>query len=48
MTSDDLNYGSRENGGIWYSLNGPVICGIATFDKQEAMRLLRQMLLDHR
>lgn len=45
LTSDDLDYGSRENGGIWYSLNGPVICGVATFDKAEAMRLLKQMSL---
>ena len=43
LTSDDLDYGSRENGGIWYSLNGPVICGVGTFDKAEAMRLLKQM-----
>ena len=45
LTSDDLDYGSRENGGIWYSLNGPVICGLATFDQQEAMRRLKQMSL---
>ena len=45
LTSDDLDYGSRENGGIWYSLNGPVICGLATFDKQEAMNRLKQMSL---
>ena len=45
LTSDDLDYGSRENGGIWYSLNGPVICGLATFDKQEAMKRLKQMSL---
>ena len=45
LTSDDLDYGSRENGGIWYSLNGPVICGIATFDKPEAFKRLKQMSL---
>ena len=45
LTSDDLDYGSRENGGFWYSLNGPVIVGIATFDKPEALRRLRQMSL---
>lgn len=45
LTSDDLDYGSRENGGIWYSLNGPVICGVSTFDKAESMRLLKQMSL---
>ena len=31
--------GSRENGGFWWALNGPVILGIAQFDKPEAMRL---------
>lgn len=45
LTSEDLDYGSRENGGFWYSLNGPVIVGVATFDKTEAMRLLKNMSL---
>lgn len=45
LTSDDLDYGSRENGGFWYSLNGPVIVGVNTFDSTEAMRLLKQMSL---
>ena len=40
---DFLPPGARDNGGFWYSLNGPAICGIATFDKQEAMRRLHQM-----
>ena len=40
---DFLPAGARDNGGFWYSLNGPAICGIATFDKQEAMRRLHQM-----
>ena len=38
-----LPAGARDNGGFWYSLNGPAICGVATFDKEEAMRLLKQM-----
>ena len=42
-TVPSLEPGSRENGGFWYSLNGPVICGVATFDKPEAMRLLKRM-----
>ncbi|MBQ6209419.1 MAG: hypothetical protein IJK42_06570 [Prevotella sp.] len=45
LTSSDLEPGSRENGGFWYSLNGPVILGVATFDKAEAKRLLAQMSL---
>ena len=45
LTSDDIEPGSRENGGFWYSLNGPAILGVATFDKPEAMRLLKQMSL---
>ena len=39
--------GSRENGGFWYSLNGPVICGVAGFDKAEAMRLLKMMSFEN-
>jgi hypothetical protein len=35
--------GSRENGGFWYALNGPLILGVATFDRQAAMDLLRRM-----
>ncbi|MCX7697571.1 MAG: hypothetical protein N2Z72_07770 [Bacteroidales bacterium] len=39
--------GSRENGGFWYSLNGPVIVGVSQFDKIEAKRLLKMMSLDN-
>lgn len=39
--------GSRENGGFWWALNGPVIIGVAQFDKAEAHRLLNQMTLRH-
>lgn len=39
--------GSRENGGFWWALNGPVIIGVAQFDKAEAMRLLKNMTLQH-
>jgi Glycosyl hydrolase 36 superfamily, catalytic domain len=35
--------GSRENGGFWYALNGPVILGVATFDPAAARGLLRRM-----
>lgn len=35
--------GSRENGGFWYALNGPVILGVATFDRPAAEDLLRRM-----
>lgn len=38
-----LEPGSRENGGVWWALNGPVITGVATFDKAEAERLLKMM-----
>lgn len=47
LNSSDLDYGSRENGGFWYSLNGPVIIGVNTFDKTEALRLLKAMSLGH-
>ena len=39
--------GSRENGGFWWALNGPVIIGVAQFDKAEAQRLLKNMTLQH-
>ena len=39
----EWDMGSRDNGGFWYSLNGPVIQGVATFDKEEAKRLLHNM-----
>lgn len=39
--------GSRENGGFWWALNGPVIIGVAQFDKVEAQRLLKNMTLQH-
>jgi hypothetical protein len=35
--------GSRENGGFWYALNGPVVLGVATFDPAAAHDLLRRM-----
>ncbi len=35
--------GSRENGGFWYALNGPVILGVSTFDRAAARDLLRRM-----
>lgn len=41
----EFDKGSRENGGFWWALNGPVILGVATFDREEAMRLLRNMTL---
>ncbi|MBC7722106.1 MAG: hypothetical protein H7068_08790, partial [Pedobacter sp.] len=31
-----------EDGGIWFSLEYPVLLGVATFDKEEAWRLLQQ------
>ena len=35
--------GSRENGGFWYALNGPLVLGIATFDRNAAETLLHRM-----
>ncbi len=43
FSAPGLEDGSRENGGFWYSLNGPVIVGVASFDKAEAKRLLSMM-----
>jgi cellobiose phosphorylase len=41
--SEDYEKGSRENGGVWWALNGPVILGVAEFNKQEAWKLLKKM-----
>ena len=35
--------GSRENGGFWYALTGPVVLGVAGFDHEAADGMLRQM-----
>jgi cellobiose phosphorylase len=35
--------GTRENGGFWYALNGPMILGLASFDRDAAEKLLRKM-----
>jgi cellobiose phosphorylase len=34
--------GRRENGGFWYALTGPVILGVAGFDRDAATELLRK------
>ena len=36
--------GIRENGGFWFSLNGPLILGVATFDRKKSWSLLRRMM----
>jgi len=35
--------GSREDGGFWYALNGPLVLGVASFAPEEAQKLLRGM-----
>ena len=45
--SPSYDKGSRENGGFWWALNGPVIMGLSTFDKPEAQKKLKQMFLQH-
>lgn len=44
---DGFDKGSRENGGFWYALNGPVIIGVSQFDRDEAVKLLKNMTLQH-
>ena len=43
----EFDKGSRENGGFWYALNGPVIIGVNRFDQVEAKRLLFHMSLEN-
>ncbi|MCW3790243.1 hypothetical protein OM416_01560 [Paenibacillus sp. LS1] len=40
---EHFDKGSRENGGFWWALNGPVILGVLQFDRVEAKRLLQNM-----
>jgi len=35
--------GTRENGGFWFSLNGPLILGVNSFDRAKAWAMLRRM-----
>ncbi len=46
---EDESYdkGSRENGGFWWALNGPVIVGVNSFDKKEAKELLKKMTFNN-
>lgn len=44
---ESFDKGSRENGGFWWALNGPVIMGLSQFDKAEAFRLLNNMTFDN-
>ena len=44
---DGFEKGSRENGGFWWALNGPVIIGVSQFNKPEAKKLLKNMTLQH-
>lgn len=43
----EFDVGQGENGGFWYSLNGPLILGIAEFDKKEAWKRLHEMGFHH-
>jgi len=47
MEGYGLEKGSRENGGVWYSLNGPVISAMADIDRAEGLRLLKMMSMDN-
>jgi cellobiose phosphorylase len=38
--------GRGEDGGIWFSHQGPLIAGVATFDRDEALRLMRNLTFD--
>lgn len=40
---EHFDKGSRENGGFWWALNGPVIMGVSQFDRAEAECLLGNM-----
>lgn len=39
--------GSGEDGGIWFAHQGPLLMGIASFDRTEARKLLRRLTFRH-
>lgn len=41
------DYKGGEDCGIWYSLEYPLLLGVATFDKEEASRLLKKFSFDN-
>ncbi len=43
ISADD--FGTRENGGIWYSLNGPLVIGLSTWNKDAAWNLFHRLTL---
>lgn len=43
---ESFDKGSRENGGFWWALNGPVIMRVAQFDKVESSLILAEGLPD--
>ncbi len=38
-------FGSRENGGFWYSLNGPLVIGLSTWNMDAAWQLFHKQTL---
>lgn len=44
---DHYKSGNRENGGMWYALNGPLIVALADFAESDARNLLTRMTLAH-
>ncbi len=39
--------GTGENGGLWHSLTGPLVIGLASVDKKSAFALLERMTFSH-
>jgi cellobiose phosphorylase len=40
-------FGSRENGGMWYSLNGPLVIGLSTWNMDAAWNLFHKQTLQN-
>lgn len=43
----EFDKGSRENGGFWWALNGPIIMAMNKMNKEEAWKLLKNMTFDN-
>lgn len=39
--------GQGEDGGIWFSHQGPLIVGLASFDREEAVKLMKKLTFHH-
>jgi cellobiose phosphorylase len=47
VDTERFEAGNRENGGMWYALNGPLVCALAAFAPEDAREVLERLTLTH-